>query len=130
MRHRGLISELCKMKKVRRKRLYLVWFHLHEIFSKKQNYNARKLVSVRKRLGWGERLDCIGARKNLGERVNGNVLYYKCCSGGMPIFVKAHQIIYLKLVNVILCKLFLHRNDRKYDAGLLIYGHEKAFTIY
>lgn len=82
--------------------------------------------------GWGGEKDLIAQEheKNLGERVNGNVLYYKCCSGGMPIFVKAHQIIYLKLVNVIICKLFLHRNDRKYDAGLLIYGHEKAFTIY
>lgn len=62
--------------------------------------------------------------------VHGNVLYYKRGSGSMPVFVTTHQIIYLKLVNVIMCKLFLNRNDRKYDAGLIIYGHEKAFTIY
>lgn len=81
-----------------------IWFHLYEILEK------ARLQWLPRSLGGG------WLQKGIRELIKVTEMYYIMSTVAVTwlyTFVKTHQIVHLKLVSFIVCKLYLNRTDYK-----------------
>ena len=100
---------LYQVKEGRHKLPHTVWLHSYEILEM-QNYSDRKQISRWQEPDEGEATDCKREQRTFLRE--GNVLCHDYGGVYMTVpFVKIHCTLHLKLVNFIMCKLYLNKAD-------------------